>query len=98
MNSLYSKNPFIRPQLFTDRNFSLGLFFVFVYGMLNVTPTVLLPTMLQDYVGYPDSDIGFILAMRSVGIFLGFWSLRNFLKSTLGTAWHWVYSQSAYRA
>ena len=72
MNSLYSKNPFIKPQLFTDRNFSLGLFFVFVYGMLNVTPTVLLPTMLQDYVGYPDSDIGFILAMRSVGIFLGF--------------------------
>tara|TARA_Y100001934_G_C12342147_1_gene770757 strand:+ start:195 stop:1655 length:1461 start_codon:yes stop_codon:yes gene_type:complete len=72
VHSFFNKNPFINPNLFTDRNYAIGLFFVFVYGMLNVTPTVLLPTMLQDYVGYPDSDIGLILAMRSVGIFLGF--------------------------
>ncbi|MEE2997843.1 MAG: DHA2 family efflux MFS transporter permease subunit [Pseudomonadota bacterium] len=72
VHSFFHKNPFINPYLFTDRNYAIGLIFVFVYGMLNVTTTVLLPTMLQDYVGYPDSDIGFILAMRSVGIFLGF--------------------------
>ncbi|MDD9917617.1 MAG: DHA2 family efflux MFS transporter permease subunit, partial [Rhodospirillaceae bacterium] len=37
-------NPFINPQLFKDRNFSIGLFLVFVYGMLNITPPVMLPT------------------------------------------------------
>ena len=72
VHSLFHKDPFINPRLFTDRNFAIGLFFVFVYGMLNVTPTVLLPTMLQNLMGFPDTDIGFILAMRSVGIFIGF--------------------------
>ena len=80
IHSLFHDSPFINPRLFTDRNYAIGLFFVFVYGMLNVTPTVLLPTMLQNLVGYPDSDIGFILAMRSVGIFLGFLIVQRISK------------------
>ena len=72
VHSAFSDNPFINLKLFQDRNYSIGLFLVFVYGMLNVTPTVLLPTMLQNLAGYPDSDIGFILAMRSVGMIAAF--------------------------
>ena len=37
---------------------------VFVYGMLNITPTVMIPTMLQNLMGYPDSMIGMLLASR----------------------------------
>ena len=73
VHSSFHKNPFINPRLFTDRNYAIGLFLVFVYGMLNVTPTVLLPSMLQNLAGYPDSDIGFILAMRSVGMIVAFY-------------------------
>ncbi|MDD9905953.1 MAG: DHA2 family efflux MFS transporter permease subunit [Rhodospirillaceae bacterium] len=65
-------NPFINPQLFKDRNFSIGLFLVFVYGMLNITPTVMIPTMLQNLMGYPDSMIGILLAARGFGMALGF--------------------------
>ncbi|MEC7490888.1 MAG: DHA2 family efflux MFS transporter permease subunit [Pseudomonadota bacterium] len=72
IHSVFHNNPFINAKLFVDRNYSIGLFLVFVYGMLNVTPTVLLPTMLQSFAGYPDTEIGFVLAMRSVGIFIGF--------------------------
>ena len=43
--------PFINPRLFTNRNFTVGLVLVFVYGMLNLTPTVLLPSMLQGLRG-----------------------------------------------
>ena len=65
-------NHFINPKLFRDRNFSVGVFVVFVYGMLNITPTVMIPTMLQNLMGYPDSMIGFLLAARGFGMALGF--------------------------
>ena len=67
-----AKNPFINPALFRDRNFTIGLVLVFVYGMLNFTPTVLLPPMLQNLMGYPDSMIGLLLAARGAGMIIGF--------------------------
>jgi DHA2 family multidrug resistance protein len=66
------RNPFISPQLFLDRNYSIGLLVVFVYGMLNFTPIVLLPPLLQNLKGYPDSLIGLLLAMRGAGLVIGF--------------------------
>ena len=67
-----AKDPFINPALFRDRNFTIGLILVFVYGMLNFTPTVLLPPMLQNLMGYPDSMIGVLLAARGAGMIIGF--------------------------
>jgi DHA2 family multidrug resistance protein len=64
--------PFISPSLFRDRNFSIGLLVAFVYGMLNFTPIVLLPPLLQNLKGYPDSLIGLLLAMRGGGLVAGF--------------------------
>lgn len=64
--------PFITPGMFLDRNFSIGLLLVFVYGMLNFTPIVLFPSLLQNLKGYPDSIIGMLLAMRGAGLVLGF--------------------------
>ena len=40
--------------------------------MLNFTPITLLPTMLQNLRGYPDSIIGLVLASRGLGTFIGF--------------------------
>ena len=71
-HTLTAKNPFINPALFRDRNFAIGLVLVFVYGMLNFTPTVLLPPMLQNLMGYPDSMIGVLLAARGAGMIIGF--------------------------
>ena len=66
------ERPFISPRLFLDRNYSIGLLVVFVYGMLNFTPIVLLPPLLQNLKGYPDSLIGLLLAMRGAGLVIGF--------------------------
>ncbi|MEM9627118.1 MAG: DHA2 family efflux MFS transporter permease subunit [Pseudomonadota bacterium] len=71
-HSFTADRPFISPSLFLDRNFSIALLIVFVYGMLNFTPIVLLPPLLQNLNGYPDSLIGWLLAMRGVGLVLGF--------------------------
>ena len=66
--------PFISPALFRDRNFSVGLFLVFVYGMLNLTPLVLWPPLLQTLMGFPDSLIGTLLGTRGAGMVLGFFA------------------------
>jgi DHA2 family multidrug resistance protein len=69
-----SDAPFLKPHLFKDRNFALGLVLVFIYGMLNFTPITLLPPMLHDLKGYPDSLIGLLLAMRGLGMVIGFFT------------------------
>ena len=69
-----SDAPFLNPQLFKDRNFAIGLTLVFVYGMLNFTPITLLPPLLHDLKGYPDSLIGLLLAMRGLGMVVGFFT------------------------
>ena len=73
VHTMTTEKPFLNPQLFRDRNFVVGLVLVFVYGMLNFTPITLLPPMLQNLKGYPDSLIGLLLAMRGVGMVIGFY-------------------------
>jgi DHA2 family multidrug resistance protein len=45
---------------------------MFVFGLLNFTPITLLPTLLQNLRGYPDSVIGYVLAIRGLGTLAGF--------------------------
>ncbi|MCD6735559.1 MAG: DHA2 family efflux MFS transporter permease subunit, partial [Burkholderiaceae bacterium] len=60
-------HPFIEPALFRDRNFSVGLLFIFVVGMILLTTMTLLPPFLQNLMGYPVVDVGLLLAPRGVG-------------------------------
>jgi DHA2 family multidrug resistance protein len=50
----------------------LGLGFATVMGMLQYTPMVLFPPLLQDLRGYPDDIVGYLIATRGVGNFLSF--------------------------
>jgi len=70
VHTLTAKAPFLDPRLLADRNYALGLFFALIFGMLNFTPMVLFPPLLQDLRGYPDSVIGLLLAARGVGSIL----------------------------
>jgi len=71
-HSLTAERPFLSPRLLLDRNYALGLALVGVFGMLNVTPMVLLPPLLQQHAGYPDALIGEVLAARGLGATIGF--------------------------
>ena len=75
VQSFTSDKPFLRPMLLLDRNFALGLILVFIFGMLNFTPMTILPSMLQQVSGYPDSIIGYILGARGMGTLLAFFML-----------------------
>jgi DHA2 family multidrug resistance protein len=71
-HSLTARRPFLNLGLLLDRNYALGLVLVLIYGMLNFTPMVLLPPLLQQHAGFPDALIGEIIAARGVGAAIGF--------------------------
>ncbi len=74
VHSLTAEKPFLNLRLLLDRNYALGLVLVFIYGMVNFTPIVLLPSLLQQYANYPDSIIGMVVGYRGIGGTLGFCS------------------------
>lgn len=59
--------PFIEPGLFHDRNFSIGLLFIFVVGVILLATMALLPPYLQYLMNYPVIDVGLVLAPRGIG-------------------------------
>ena len=71
-HSVTAGRPFLDPRLLADRNFSVGIVLIFVFGMLNFSPMTMLPPMLQGVSGYPDSVIGFVLGARGLGTLVGF--------------------------
>lgn len=61
------RNPFIEPSIFKDRNYSVGLLFIFVVGIILLATMALLPPFMQNLMGYPIIDVGFLLAPRGIG-------------------------------
>lgn len=72
VHTLTAERPFLDPRLLADPNYAVGLVLVTLYGMLNFTPAVLLPSLLQQYAGYPDQIIGEVLGARGIGATIGF--------------------------
>jgi DHA2 family multidrug resistance protein len=72
VHSLTSERPFVRVRLLADRNYALGLGLVTLFGMLNFAIIVLLPPLLQQHAGYPESAIGEIIGWRGLGSAVGF--------------------------
>lgn len=62
------KQPFIEPAIFKDRNFSVGLIFMFVVGIILLATMALLPPFLQNLMGYPVVDVGLVMAPRGMGV------------------------------
>jgi DHA2 family multidrug resistance protein len=61
------EHPFIEPGLFRDRNFSVGLLFIFIVGIILLATMALLPPFMQHLMGYPVIDVGLLLAPRGIG-------------------------------
>lgn len=59
--------PFIDPLIFSDRNFGIGLIFIFIIGIILLATMALLPPFMQGLMGYPVLDVGNLLAPRGIG-------------------------------
>lgn len=62
-----SKNPLFERSMFADRNFSTGLLFMAVTGILLLAGLALLPPLLQNLYGYSVLQSGYLTAPRGVG-------------------------------
>ena len=67
--------PFIEPGLFRDRNFSIGLVFIFIVGIILLATMALLPPFMQGLMGYPVLDVGYLLAPRGVGTMIAMFTV-----------------------
>jgi len=70
-HSLTTPHPFISFGIFRDRNFAIGLAFMFVCGMLLVASMALLAPFLQGVMGFPIIDVGLLLGTRGIGMAAG---------------------------
>jgi MFS transporter, DHA2 family, multidrug resistance protein len=66
-HSLTTPRPFISFEIFRDRNFVIGLCFMFLCGVLLLGTAALMAPFLQNLAGYPVLDAGMLLGMRGVG-------------------------------
>src|SRR3546814_7436014 len=62
-----AERPFIEPGLFKDRNFAVGLCFIFIVGIILLATLALLPPVLQNLMDFPVLTTGYVLAPRGVG-------------------------------
>jgi len=60
-------HPFVDPEMFRDRNFTVGMIFIFIVGVILLTSMSLLPPFMQDLMDYPVVSVGTILAPRGFG-------------------------------
>jgi DHA2 family multidrug resistance protein len=67
-HSLTTERPFIPIEIFRDRNFIIGLVFMFVCGVMLVATMALMAPMLQGVMGYPILDAGVLLGTRGLGM------------------------------
>jgi MFS transporter, DHA2 family, multidrug resistance protein len=73
-HTVTAKTPFLSPRLVLDRNYAIGLVLISIFGMLNFTPMVLLPPLLQGPMALPDSLVGIVVSWRGIGVLAGFFA------------------------
>ena len=64
---LTAEKPFVPPALFRDWNFTLGVFFMFIVGILILASVALITPFVQNVMGYPVLSAGFLLGTRGIG-------------------------------
>jgi DHA2 family multidrug resistance protein len=69
-HSFTTTRPFIRFELFADRNFVTGCIFMAVMGLVLYSTMALASPYLQSVIGYPIITAGVLLASRGCGTFV----------------------------
>ncbi len=67
VHTMKAQHPFLSPGMLRDKNLQLGLFFIFIVGMVLLATMALLPPFMQNLMGYSVLDVGMILAPRGIG-------------------------------
>ena len=71
VHSATTRNPFISPGILKDRNYMIGLGFMFLLGVLVLSMNVLMPLFLQNLRGYPILTAAMVMMPRGLGSLFG---------------------------
>ena len=67
VHTFTAENPFVRPSLFRDRNFSAGIMFISIVGLTYYASMALQPPYLQGLMDYPVVTAGLVMGPRGIG-------------------------------
>jgi DHA2 family multidrug resistance protein len=67
VHTFTTREPFIRPSLFRDRNFTAGALFGVIVGLTYFASLALQPPYLQNLMNYPILSAGLVLGPRGLG-------------------------------
>jgi DHA2 family multidrug resistance protein len=67
VHTFTAEKPFVRPDLFRDRNFAAGVVFVSIVGLTYYSSLALQPPYLQELMNYPVVTAGLVMGPRGVG-------------------------------
>jgi DHA2 family multidrug resistance protein len=70
VHTFTAKAPFISPDLFKDRNFSVSVIFIFIIGITYLASLALMTPYMQTLMGYPVLTAGMVLGPRGLGTML----------------------------
>ncbi len=70
-HSWTKKNPLVDLKVFKDRNFLVGAFLIFLFGVAIYSSTTLLPLFYQELLGYTAFTAGIAVAPRGIGAIFG---------------------------
>jgi DHA2 family multidrug resistance protein len=79
-HSLTTREPFVRFEIFKDRNFIGGCIFMVVIGVVLFGTMALMTPFLQNLLGYPILTAGLLLGGRGIGTFFAMMAVGRLLK------------------
>jgi DHA2 family multidrug resistance protein len=80
-HSLTTPEPFVRFDMFKDRNFVSGCVFMLVIGVVLFGTMALVTPFMQNLLGYPIQTAGFLLGSRGVGTLLTMLAAPRLMKA-----------------
>jgi len=79
-HSLTTDNPFVRLEVFRDRNFVTGLVFMAFVGVSLFGTMALVTPFMQNVIGYPVTTAGWLLGTRGIGTLLSMMVISRMLR------------------
>jgi len=70
VHTFTARDSFVKPALFLDRNFSVGMLFIFIIGITYLASMALMTPYLQTLMGYPVVTAGLVMGPRGLGTML----------------------------
>jgi MFS transporter, DHA2 family, multidrug resistance protein len=79
-HSLTTNNPFVRFEVFRDRNFVTGFVFMAFIGVALFGTMALVTPFMQNIIGYPVTTAGWLLGTRGIGTLLSMMVISRLLR------------------